>query len=237
MVLARGYKLLLHVEPTTLYEAGWGIFSAAGRLACSKVFYAYVLDRLDDDPEFRSPFAGHVPDGRLGTGITRGVEWPLIVSEVWERCVDLATTVWYEHITQKRQTPGVERVTELNDAEWQRLLGTNRPGIQGDEARSVVTVIDRLLVHALTGRIWGAEPGEDGEEIAFDYDLRGILDRLTRRYQDSPLGTLDFSSFFNEHASEQLPAGTGTQGTLFARWMGPPVRERLEAGGDDQRNP
>jgi hypothetical protein len=235
LVLIKAFKLLQDVDYTTLFEAGWGIFSAAGRQACSMVLRAYLADRLDDDPVLRSCFGDRLPDGRLGTGITKGIEWPLTVSEVWDRCVDLATTVWWMHEAESRQEPGETGTFDWSDEEQQqRLLRTERPGIQGDEARAVQGIIKRLILHAFTGGTGATGGTWDGEEVAFEYDLRSILDRLTRRYQDSPLGSLDLSLFFNERASEQLPLSIDLRGTIFAHRTDSPERKQLEAGGDDE---
>lgn len=171
----------LHSFGQGLYDAGWHILTVTGRATCNLVLRTHARDRSLDLSQ-PSP-----------TGVIGSVQWTVLVTELWKRFYLLMAEAW-------ALGPGIHSNHSVGEAGTTKLWLTPRdilaladglPPVQADEIQAVARDLFDILGDATTTR--GLR------------SFQALVSSVLSPYQESYLGTLDFSVFFTiDHNLREL---------------------------------
>lgn len=195
IIVERSLKLF-KVTGETLYEQGWYILTVAGRAACNRALIAHVRDKITPDGELHF-------SGELG-----GIKWNLLVNRLFHRIAFFEYL--YLMIKDKQWEWAKEATTDhelLQDV-------ANRPRIQRQEIAATKIMFERYDGIRANRK---ANANELSNEQSQDPDPDKLADAsvalvkklygLAARYEDSPLGPLDFDivdSYRPDPSQEEL---------------------------------
>ena len=222
-VVKQALPLLQNNDYHGLFDAGWHIFTVAGHFTCNKILTAHCREQVwsflsTDLKEQLAP--ADTPQSLDGVGSS---QWALIVTEVWKRMCDATTFVWWVEEVQRQRLgiPEAEQDALLPEDDPRDHLHSRGHRIQNEEVQAVRETIHHLQLRTFGGDAYEAwcHAGREVEaEAVFTFDLRSIMERVMRRYQDSPLGQLDLGLFFPnpEKQIEETLKHADSRGTIIA---------------------
>jgi hypothetical protein len=231
-VLYRAMHLgLWKVNSFKLFDAGWHIFTVAGRMTFENVISTYAADRFPDlMPHHAQRFEG----------VVGGTTWTLLVNELYARVVKAAVANWALLLIRERgtrdDTGSLTSLVETMEEVQARFEHPDRPLLQRTEAKAASKSLDGLLKQA-TAEGARVEWFSDGMG-SITVSLHDLMNSLVKRHEDSPLGTLDLGVFFGQDwdASEHVPESVSdVQFVLTGHLKGSPAYEEFAALTPDEQ--
>jgi hypothetical protein len=229
-ILQRALPLMDLPAPShgSLFEAGWHIFSFAGRLTCRNVLIVHARElypERDTSPLY---------------GVVGSVQWTLLVEKLWGRNCELSMIIWFMYLfTTMGERDSSDYITWESDGDFKKLIdpAQSEQAIQRDELAAVREIIGKLSFRTFTGHSVEDYSAWNEDGVArFAFTLREAITRVGRRYEDSPLGTLDLGVFFRDWEERIAQAGTELgSGVAAPIRSGSPAAERFAAMSHEER--
>jgi hypothetical protein len=168
-ILPRLQKLV-NFTPETLYAEGWLHYTVGGRIACLAAFTLYGIEKATDGG--RLEFEGEVGSAR----------WGYMTEALWQRCVALQNLKGYL-LAQVSGEPNVD---------WDAFVESRKhfPRVQLAEAEALAA-FEKKQRESYDAMQLGQRTAPTSARKAVENVLDALYENFGR-YQESPLGTIDF---------------------------------------------